>query len=158
MLYGGILLMKGYILSIAGVILISAVVAVISPGGKMGKFVKNMTRLFIFVVLITPFVRFAKDPEAFFPATEIAADDGFLRDYAEMLSRKDGEEIALWIKEEFGVGAEAEVSRSFDDFSYEKIVVRVTDFGINGAESHIDILSAIRERLEKTYGCRAEVT
>ena len=29
--------MKGYILAIAGVVLLSAVVAVISPSGKMGK-------------------------------------------------------------------------------------------------------------------------
>ena len=149
--------MNGYILSIAGAILISAVITIISPGGKMGKFVKSMSRLFIFVVLITPFVKFIKEPEVFTTA-EIASDDGFLRDYAAMLSRKDSEEIVSWIKAEYGATAEAEVSRSFDDFSYEKIIVRVTDFGINGTESHIDILSAIGERLERMYGCSAEVS
>lgn len=155
---GGFLLMKGYILSIAGVILISAVISVIAPGGKMGKFVKGMTRLFIFVVLITPFVKFAKDPQTFFSDSEVGMDGDYLAVYTAMLSRADEKEISSLLAQEYGVEAEISVSRSFDDFSYKKITVRITDFGINGEESHIDILSAIKERLEKSYGCAAEVS
>ncbi len=149
--------MKAYILSIAGVILISAVVAIISPSGKMGKFIKGMTRLFLFVVLISPFVSLVKG-EIHLPSAEFQTDEGYLRTYSRMLARSDEEEIARWIEGEFGVVAEVSVSRSVDDFSHEKISVRVTDFGINGEESHIDILSAIGKALYERYGCTAEVS
>lgn len=148
--------MKAYILSLAGVILISAVISMIAPAGKMGKFVKGMTRLFIFVVLISPFVRFAKDPEGFLPSAQIETDDGYLRQYTAMLSRSDEKEIADWLENEYGVWAEVTVSRSFDDFSYEKINVRVTDFGINENKTHIDILSAIGKTLHARYGCEVD--
>lgn len=149
--------MKGYVLSVAGVVLISAVISIIAPSGKMGKFVKSISRLFIFVVLISPFVRFAKEPETFFPSTEMREDDVFLRKYAMKLSEADEAEISAWMTEEYGVESFVLVSRSSDDFSYQKIVVRVTDFGINGEESHIDIMSAARERLLERYGCDVEV-
>ncbi len=150
--------MSGYILSVAGVILISAVISVIAPSGKMGKFVKSMTRLFIFVVLIAPFVRFAKDPEAFLPSAQFDTDEHYLATYSDMLSRSDEREIAAMLEGEYGVTADIEVTRALDDFSYEKIIVKVTDFGINGDEAHIDILSAIEERLKTSYGCSAEVS
>lgn len=150
--------MKAYILSLAGVILISAVISVIAPAGKMGGFVKGMTRLFIFVVLISPFVRFVKSPETFLTGAEIETDDGYLRTYSSMLSRSDEETITSWLEETYGVTAETKVSRSFDDFSYEKITVRVVDFGINEVETHIDILSAIGEKLHGRYGCEVEVS
>lgn len=149
--------MKGYVLSVAGVILISAVISIIAPSGKMGKFVKSISRLFIFVVLISPFVRFAKDPETFFPSAELKEDDSFLKIYAMKLSEADAEEISAWMTEEYGVGTSVLVSRSSDDFSYQKIVVRVIDFGINGEESHIDIMSAAKVRLLERYGCEVEV-
>lgn len=148
----------GYILSIAGIVLLSAVISVIAPGGKMGKFVKGMTRLFIFVVLVAPFVKLVRDPEALLPSAEIGVDRGYLSVYTDMLSRADEREIAALLRAEFGVEAEVSVSRSFDDLSYEKIIVRIFDLGINGDEAHIDILSAIGERLEKIYGCKAEVS
>ena len=90
--------MSGYILSVAGVILISAVISVIAPSGQMGKFVKSMTRLFIFVVLIAPFVRFAKDPEAFLPSAQFDTDEHYLATYSDMLSRSDEREIAAMLE------------------------------------------------------------
>ena len=43
--YGGDLLMKAYILSIAGVVLLSAVITIIAPSGKMGKFLRGAVKL-----------------------------------------------------------------------------------------------------------------
>ncbi len=150
--------MKGYILAIAGAILISAVISIIAPNGKMGKFVKGISRLFIFVVLITPFVRFAKDPENFLPTAQVGTDEDYLRTYTEMLARSDEKELSAFLEEKYGIKTEISVSRSFDDFSYEKITVLVTDFGINENQTHIDIMSAIEESIETKYACKAEVT
>ncbi len=149
--------MGAYILSIAGVILISAVISIIAPSGKMGKFVKGMTRLFIFVVLIAPFVKLIKSPETVLSDAEIGLDEGYLSAYSSMLSRSEAETVAASLKEEYGVTAEVELLRSPENLSYEKITVCVTDFGINGEETHIDILSSIAESLYARYGCMTEV-
>ena len=66
--------------------------------------------------------------------------------------------IEAALEEEYGIGTDVEVSRSFDDFSYEKIKVVVLDFGINADESHIDILSNVKTRLSGRFGCPVEVT
>ncbi len=149
--------MGAYILSIAGVILISAVISIIAPSGKMGKFVKGMTRLFIFVVLVAPFVKLVKEPETVLTGAEIGVDEGYLDAYSSMLSRTEAEDIAAYLKEKYGVRAKVEVRRLPEDLSYEKITVCVTDFGINGEETHIDILSSIAECLYARYGCMTEV-
>ena len=43
--------MKAYILSIAGVVLLAAVITIIAPGGKMGKFLKGAVKLVILFVM-----------------------------------------------------------------------------------------------------------
>ena len=44
--------MKAYVLSIAGIVLVIAAVTIISPSGKMGKFIKGAGRLFILAVMV----------------------------------------------------------------------------------------------------------
>ena len=63
------------------------------------------------------------------------------------------------VTEEYGVTAEAQVNRRADgEFSYEKILIKITDFGINGQDEHIHISEEIERALESHYGCDAEVT
>ena len=50
--------MKAYVLSIAGIVLVIAAVTIISPSGKMGKFIKGAGRLFILAVMVAPFATF----------------------------------------------------------------------------------------------------
>lgn len=150
--------MKSYILSIAGVILISALISILAPSGRMGKFVKGMTKLFILVVLISPFAKMAGGDPLSFRTGKIGQDENFLAAYTELLCRRDEEDIARFLKEKYDASGEIVVSRKSDDFSYEKISVAVTDFGINDGESHIDILSQIEEALLDRYDCGVEVS
>ena len=48
--------MKAYILSIAGAVLLSAVITIISPSGKMGKFIKGTSKLLILVIMLAPVI------------------------------------------------------------------------------------------------------
>lgn len=150
--------MKAYILSVAGVILISAIISILVPSGKMGKFIKGMTKLFILAVLISPFVSWLKGGDFLFSSKDVGSDEKYLRNYVAMLTDEDEAAIEAALAEEYGIGTEVAVSRSFDDFSYEKIKVVVLDFGINGDESHIDILSNVKTRLTSRFGCPVEVT
>lgn len=150
--------MKAYILSIAGVILISTLVSVIAPSGKMGKFVKGISKLFLVVILISPFASWMNGEGFSFETDALGRDERYLSACTSLLSRRDEAEIAAYLSEEYGIVGDVVVSRNSDDFSYEKISVRITDFGINGEGPHIDILSKIGESLKERYGCRVEVS
>ncbi len=150
--------MKAYILSVAGVILISAIVSILVPSGKMGKFIKGMTKLFILAVLISPLVSWLRGGDFLFSSKDVGSDEKYLKNYVAMLTDEDEVAIEADLKVEYGIGTDVEVFRSFDDFSYEKIKVVVSDFGINGDETHIDILSNVKTRLARLFGCPVEVT
>ncbi len=151
--------MKTYILSIVGAVLISAVITMITPSGKMGKFVKGGMKLFTLVVLIAPFVSWFRSGELSLAAGVLEEDDGYFAACAEMLAEQDEEEIAAAVHKEFGVEATAEVRRRADaTFAREKITVKISDFGISGQGEHKDIVSRVQAFLVERYGDIAEVT
>ncbi|MDE6059394.1 MAG: stage III sporulation protein AF [Clostridia bacterium] len=150
--------MKEYVLAIAGVVLLSAVVSIIAPSGKMGKFIKGAMRLAILVVLISPFAKWIGGGELSFSTAKIGEDGAYLSFCAERLSEEDEKEIESFLKDEFDVGAEVQVKRKTDaKFSYQKISVKIFDFGIIGQDEHIDTMSRIQETLQAKYGCLTEV-
>lgn len=151
--------MKEYVLAIAGVVLLSAVISIIAPNGKMGKFIKGAMRLAILVVLVSPFASWLGGKKISIPTASIGEDTAYLEYCAGRLSERDEEEIRAYLQEEFCVTAEAEVTRGADStFSYKKISVKISDFGILGQDERIDIMSRIKEALQTKYGCEAEVT
>lgn len=159
MLDGGNLLMKTYILAIAGVVLLSAVMSIIAPSGKMGKFIKGAMRLAILVVLISPFTNWLGGGKLSLTTAKIGEDTAYLEYCADRLAEKDEEDIRAYILNNFNATAEAEVTRSLDStFSYKKISVKISDFGILGQDERIDMMSRIKEALQTKYGCEAEVT
>ena len=152
--------MRAYVLSIAGIVLVIAAISIISPSGKMGKFIKGTGRLFILVIMVSPFVSFfgEKRGENFFQMDEIATDSGYLTRCAALLCEEDEREIAAYLNEEFSVTAQVKVQRGESNgFPREKIEVKITDFGINGQGGHIDKAEDVRAALVKRYGCEAVV-
>lgn len=151
--------MKAYILSIAGVVLISAIVTIIAPNGKMGKFVKGTVRLFILVVMLAPFIGWIRGRE--FKALEsanIGEDSAYLAHCRESIEAEDTREIAAYISETFEVSAQVEVIR--EDSAYfplSKISVKVDWDGINGGDERIHIMTCIQEALTARYGAETEV-
>lgn len=150
--------MKAYILSIAGVVLLSAVITVISPGGKMGKFLRGAVKLLILVVMLSPFVSWLGGNHYTFSSGNVLTDETYLERCAEILAEGDERGIGDYLAEEFSVAAEVTVSRNAESgFSRKKITVKITDFGIIGQDKHIDMMRRIEDALEKKYGCPAEV-
>ncbi len=152
--------MKSYILAIAGVILLSAVVTMIAPSGKMGKFLKGATKLVILVVMISPVISLVKSGKPDFSApSAVGLDTGYLKACSARLERADEEEIAAYLAEEFSVGCEVQVSRSDSaPFPREKITVILDGEGINGEDGHKHIVTCIKEAVEARYGVQTEVS
>ncbi len=49
--------MKGYILSILGVVVVGILVDVIIPSGKMNKFIKSVYSIFVVLIIISPIIK-----------------------------------------------------------------------------------------------------
>ncbi len=152
--------MKGYILSIAGIILISAVVTIVAPSGKMGKFIKGTAGLFILIVMVSPVAGWLKNgTKELAPGATAEVDGDYLGRCAAMLEERDEAAIAAYISEEFGCTAQVDVERSAEElFSPEKITVKLPADGINGDEARIHIMTRIRETLSARYGCEVEIS
>lgn len=152
--------MKAYVLSIAGIVLVIAAISIISPSGKMGKFIKGAGRLFILVVMVAPFATlFGEKKDSFFLTEEINTDESYLLRCAQMLSEEDEKEITAYLNENYSIVAEVKVFRSkATGFPREKIETKITDFGIIGQDGHIDKAEDVQKALEERYGCAAVVS
>ena len=152
--------MKAYILSVAGIVLVTAAISIISPGGKMGAFVKGMGKLFILVVMIAPFASLLSGgKQSVFVMEELQTNDAYLASCAKILSERDESEIASYLSENFSIVAEVSVERGVSEgFPRERILVKITDFGIIGQDGHIDKTEQVRRALKERYGCEAVVS
>lgn len=151
--------MKEYILSVAGIVLLSAVITVILPGGKMGKFIKGAMKLFTLAVLVSPFVKHFETGTIAMPEENIQLNMEYLTHCAATLAEADERAIAEELSQTYSVTAEVKVERRAEaQFPLEKILVKITDFGINGQDEHIHIMSLIQENVTNRYGCQTEVT
>lgn len=149
--------MKTYILSIAGIILLSSVVSIIVPNGKMGSFMKGVMRLLILVVIVTPMISLMQSGELNFTLQNYSMDESFLEYCVSIASSDDETYIAEFLFDEYGVIAEIKTVRSIDHYTIKKITANVWDLGIFGQDEHIDNIGHIKMILEEKYGCEAEV-
>ncbi len=150
--------MSGYILTVAGAVLLSAALAVILPGGKMGAFLKGMSRLFVFAVLVAPLASLLVKREVSISLPEVGEDRGYLTACARLLSERDEQEIAAFLEEEYSLSAAVSVSRSCaDSFPLTKIKVNLPADGISGQDAHINMADCIKTALAQKYSCGAEL-
>lgn len=148
--------MTAYILRVAGAVILSAVLSLIVPEGKMGAFLRGICKLFLVAVLISPVLGFFSEGKfSFTSGSSTPSDEAYLLHCAEILSREDEKVIQKMVKEEFGLEAEVQVERGAD-YSYKKIFVHLPEDGITVGDEHIHIASEIKSRLVG-YGCETEV-
>lgn len=150
--------MKTYILSIAGVVLLSAALSVILPSGKMGKHIKGVMKILVLVVLVSPFTSAISKGTFSFPTEKIVDDTAYLERCAAFYSERDEEAVETFLENEFSVCGEVAVRRDIDTaFSRKKITIKITDFGIFGQDEHKDIMTRIQNAVEEKFGCTTEV-
>lgn len=148
--------MKAYILSIAGVILLSALVAAIAPKGKMGEFVKGMTKLLILAVIVMPLVNYLKAGELSSPSPAISVDSAYTEYCTDLAREKTEKEITLYIEESTKMRSEVSVTME-TGYRLKSVRVKITDFGIIGADEHTISMGNLQNELKKRYSCEVEV-
>lgn len=157
MQFGGTL-MQAYILSVAGAVLLSAVVSILVPDGKLGPLIRGMSKLITLILLVSPVISLFRGGDFTFDETAFREDTAYLAASAERAEESDERAVEAWLESEYGILAEADVDLAEDgSYSAKSVTVRVSDFGIYDGEKHIDISLQIEEMLEKRFGCGAEV-
>ncbi len=151
--------MKTYVLCVAGAVLLAAVVTVICPSGRMGKFVRGMGKLVILAVLLSPLPSLFGKGLFRFSDASVRTDAGYLRRCADLLEQRDAPAVEAYIMDTFGAQSAASTEREAKEgFALLKITVKITNDGINGQDGHINIVTRVKEALEERYACPAEVT
>ena len=150
--------MKAYLLTLTGAILLSSIVSILVSDGKMGRFIKGMTRLFVFSIVIVPLISLFEKKGFDFPNNNINTDEKYLLKCAALLSEKDERAITAYLSQEYSLTAETIVERGTNEnFACKKITVKINDSGIFGQDEHIDMISQIKTDIEEKYGCQTEV-
>jgi len=149
--------MTAWILSIAGVTVLSVFIDLILPSGQTAKYIKNIFAFIMILVIISPIPKIIKgnlNINQIFESEEIVLQEDFIyqinRDKLTALENT----IEDYLLEE---GYEdVEISISADIFSSEmeikEIYVDLSDLVISGNSQHIDIKKEITKVVQKIAG------
>ena len=139
--------MKDWIISIVSVVLITSIVCLILPQGKMGKFVKNIFSILTMLVIIKPLIYLKNGNFNFeqFAGSDIVIQADFLN-YIYQKRVDEQTKICLKIIEENGV-KNAKVDINFEienqDIKIKLVQINLQDSVIISDKGHIDIKEEI---------------
>lgn len=156
--------MQGYILAVCGAVILSALVSILLPEGRIGKFVNGMLKVFCVLVMLLPLYELIAGlsaPETGGAETEAAAelDEPFLdRMFAERAREQEGE-LAFALSQDPGVEVSAEILWKRVEYAYEvyEVRVKIENFGIYGEDEHIFVIEQVEERVSELMGKSPEV-
>ena len=153
--------MSAYILSVCGAVIISALVAIIIPEGKLGKFINGILKIFCVFIMLVPLVRWVSDLRWEPDKNEnknISLDTEYI-DYvfgkrAENLS----EDICTVVEKEFSVEASVVTDWECADYAFSvvKVHINIKNFGMNENDEHIMIIEQIVMRASEMVGIDRE--
>ena len=128
--------MSGYVLSVIGVILISAILTAVLPSGKTSSVIKGVTRLACVLVIVMPILVFFQSGEwkigkTFFQddfsESVIQTDEAFIQYYSEMRISQTERALEREIEEKYAVFAEISLawSRIEEEIRIDEISVKL---------------------------------
>lgn len=155
--------MKAYILAVCGAAILSALVMLLLPPGKTGKFIGGILKLFCLLVMLLPLLFFFTDFKTSFGASSqeegMQPDGAFIESVFSRRAEQEEESLEALLKKEFSVEAEAQIGWKSVEYAFTvtDVLVSVKDFGIYENGEHILITEQIAGRVSGLYK-DAEVT
>ena len=168
--------MSAYLLSIIGIVLLTAILSAVLPDGKTVKFIKGIAKLCCLAVILAPVLGFFKEASdgkinfPFFSSETVIETDGAFIDYCSTKRIENAEtELEKKLEEPFSVrvgvtllweycGSIAEGEEDGYLSVYEGTEIKITKVLVKDAEGNID--GEVRERMKahivEKYGCEVE--
>lgn len=157
--------MSGYLLSVIGIVLISAVLTALCPNGKTSATIKGVTRLACVLAITAPILRFFKtgtwknleNTSSDFAQTVIEVDVDFIQYYSEIRIKENERALERKLLQEYGISAvvtfawsleeQEEKGYAFQQVHIQKITVETTE--TVGEEQRKELQANMSEE----YGC-----
>ena len=133
--------MKAYVLSVAGMALLTAIVSVLIPEKKFGKTINGVLRLCMLLTLVSPIFQYIRQdtPNFLFNESIFGQDAAYINNsYA----------LAIKTQIENQYGITVEVKAAFEE-KENRVTIYILDFGMNEKEEHINIINQITETVKK---------
>lgn len=150
--------MDAYILAVCGAVILSALVTIVLPEGKTGKFIGGILRLFCLLVMLTPLLTLLQtgssgDVFAADGKTEIVLDDPFVTYMFDRRADEEEQAVQEQLAEEFGIRTAVQIGWKSVEYAYtvSKVEIAIEDFGIYGEDEHIFVIEQVRSRVSELY-------
>ena len=105
--------MEGYILAVCGAVILSALVTILLPEGKTGKFINGMLRVFCVAVMLVPlygmFEKFGAPSLPEGGSDEVALDESFMERVFSEQALAQAEALEKSLSEDPGISVSAEI-------------------------------------------------
>ena len=154
--------MQAYILGVCGAVVISALITILLPEGKTGKFIGGILKLFCVAVMLLPVPALLQEVGVTGGGSggEMPLDEAFIEAVFSRRAEEEEEALEGKIDEEVGVTACVDILWECEDFAYtvEEIDVKIEDFGIYGEDRHIFVIEQVESRLGKLFDESVEVS
>lgn len=143
--------MRGYILGVCGAVIISALVMILLPEGKTGKFIKGIVRLFCLLVMLVPLLGFFQSiargdyGQIVDPNGEMELDKTFIEFMYGRRADEDEEMLETALSEELAIVVSAEVLWNYAEYAYNvtEVKIKIENFGMCGEDEHIFIIEQV---------------
>ena len=151
--------MNGYLLSIAGVVILSAILSAILPSGKTSGLIKSVMRTACILAIISPIVTFfrsgslsvggIKNSDMIFSQSVIEQEQAFIHYHSEMRISETEKALEKEIFERFSV--ETDVALSWE-FETDNDAIKITQIRvILTGQRDGEVLKNMWEYLTKNY-------
>ncbi len=151
--------MKAYILSVCGAVLISALVTLLMPEGRSGKFIGGILRLFCLLAILAPLLAFVRsDLPDLSSSAQSAPDGAFIEYFYGRYAKEQGKMLEKTLEEEFSLSLNVQIGWEIDGYSYHlsEVAVEVENFGMYGEGEHILVISELESRVRALTNLSAE--
>ena len=153
-------MMRGYILSVLGIVIAGVIIDVIVPSGAINKYIKSIYSIFVVAVLISPIINLLNANEGFnFQFNEYETNQKLLNYIYEKRAKETENLIELELKEEgfSNVDIKIEFSAKDDEMNYTSCSVFLENLVIDSDKQHINKYEFIKELISKHTNLTYEV-
>ena len=153
-------MIKNYVLSVLGVVLLGIVVDIIIPTGQINKYIKSVYSIFVVMVLISPVIKFFKSGQDLkLNYTEYEINEKLLN----YIYSKQADETEVLIETILGREGFSSVdiilcySIENKELIYNSCQVNVENMSISSDKQHINSYEFIRNVVSEKTGLKDEV-
>lgn len=151
--------MNGYLLSVIGTVLLSAILTAIVPEGKTSSAIKGVAKLACVLAIVAPVLEFfqsggsklgtKKSSTSIFSESVIQTDEEFIKYYSEMRIRETEKALERELAEKYG--AETEVTLEWSSETEETDGIRITRIRIRLEDETEEVGQMIADYVKKNY-------